>query len=219
MIKRKLKNVCINHLLLSQGLKSFISRKKVFINVSSPEERLSNKAKNVSESTGQVQNYEKHIFIKQNFDETENVSSTLENLLEHIESTNSQYMKLEDNKSSNDLTFNEYIKNSEKMMLKLRKAFEVLLSQDNNLSLDLGANQGNLNFLKVEVKSLGVYIISREFETKTLTVTSPISGLFKYKYDSKTNYWISVKDTHILDELLMREFCQHSKGYLNIENN
>ena len=61
---------------------------------------------------------------------------------------------------------------------------------------------------------IGTWIFVREMDTKTLTFTSPISGFFKYEYDAVSGYWLSLKDSHILDDLVIREFCKVSKGLL-----
>ena len=70
--------------------------------------------------------------------------------------------------------------------------------------------------LRVTIDKVGFYIINKEDDQMLLTLTSPVSGFFKYKYDDDTGYWINVKDNHIIDELLVREFCKHSNGILNI---
>ena len=72
--------------------------------------------------------------------------------------------------------------------------------------------------LVVNVKTKGDYRIIIENDTNLLALTSPITGFFKYEYNQVSNFWESIKDQHILDDLLIREFCKHSKGVLEIIN-
>jgi len=135
-------------------------------------------------------------------------------MLDDIESTNNKFVEKDNNlKNQNDASYADFLDNSEKLIRALIKGVKDLLLQDKNLSLEISKN--NLH-IKINTKN-GTYIIAKELETKTIALTSPLSGLFKYKYDSSSGYWISIKDNHILDELLIREFCHHSKGLLTIE--
>ena len=117
------------------------------------------------------------------------------------------------NLTSNDISLDEFLKQSERYFEKLNKAFIELKQSEKNIKIDKTQNNISIN-----VPRVGVYIIARENETRLITLTSPLSGLFKYRYDSANNYWISIKDNHIIDELLIREFCYHSGGLLIIDN-
>lgn len=70
--------------------------------------------------------------------------------------------------------------------------------------------------LTISVKDKGSYIIEIEKDLNFLCLNSPISGFFKYTYDENCGFWVNIKDQHILDDLLIREFCKHSKGMLEI---
>lgn len=137
-----------------------------------------------------------------------NIESTNRTILVNQNTQNQQNLKID------EMSFDDFIRESDKYLNKMKDAFRELLNQDKDLSMEIDPRYNM--FIKIHVKKLGTYILSKELETKYLTLTSPISGLFKYKYDSANSYWINVKDHHILEELLVREFCQHSKGLLII---
>lgn len=197
--------------------KSFVkpNRDLSYQNTSTPTERLNNKAKNYGASTEQTQNYEKNIFANKKKEDIDSISEDLEGLLENIESTNSQYLKNKETFSSspqvNEMSYDDFLKQSDYIFQIMINSFKELLQQDKNLSMDVDRN--NL-FIRINVNKLGTYVIAKELETRVIAVTSPMAGLFKYKYDPLSQYWISTKDKHIMDELLMREFCHHSKGLL-----
>jgi frataxin-like iron-binding protein CyaY len=214
---KKLKNPFFTKNLNFIIKKSFAkpNRDLSYQNTSTPTERLNNKAKNYGASTEQTQNYEKNIYAKKKMDDMEDISKDLEGLLDNIESTNSQYLKSKESFSStpqvNEMSYDDYLRQSNYIFQIMINAFKELLQQDKNLSMDVDRN--NL-FIRINVNKLGTYIIAKELETRVIAVTSPMTGLFKYKYDPLSRYWISTKDKHIMDELLMREFCHHSKGLL-----
>jgi frataxin-like iron-binding protein CyaY len=186
-------------------------------------ERLNNKTRNLGVNTGQIQNYEKHILNRAKEEREVNIEKDIESMFDAIESTNSTLLvninnSEQSNLKFNDLPFNEYLIQAEKYFNLLKSAFANLIEVDENISIETDGTRYNL-FLKINVKKVGVYTILKELEGKIISVTSPISGLFKYKFDTVSNYWISTKDKHILEELLIREFCLHSKGLLIINNN
>jgi frataxin-like iron-binding protein CyaY len=190
-------------------------------NSASTVERLNNKAKNMGASTFQVQNYERNVFNRKNETikniETE-LGQDLEKLFDVIESTNSEYLKNENhsdvkNVKVEEMSFNDFLNYSDKLINALHSGFQELKKYDENIKIE--KDPRNLH-LKIIVNKVGSYIIVKELETRQIAMTSPLSGLFKYKYDPVSKYWISTKDSHILDELLVREFCKHSKGLLEI---
>jgi len=183
-------------------------------NAFTTNQRLNNKAQNVGSNTDQIQNYERHILMRKNHDVDIDVAKDIDVMFDHIESTNHTYINPRE--SSNELNFNEYLEQSNKYLALLKSAFINLMEFDNKIRIEI--DRMNL-YLKIYVETVGVYIINKELESKMISVTSPISGLFKYKFDCSTNYWRSPKDKHIVDELLIREFCNHSKGLLIINNN
>lgn len=189
---------------------------------SSTVDRLNTKAKNVGASTDQIQNYEKHILNKKNEKylnvETE-LGQDIEKMFDEIESTNSDYLKVDNtsqdaNVKVQELSFNDYMYYSDKFINALKIGLEDLIKYDRDIVIEKDPR----NFhVKINVKKVGIYVVAKEMETRQIGLTSPISGLFKYKYDPVSRYWISTKDSHILDELLIREFCHHSKGLLEIK--
>jgi frataxin-like iron-binding protein CyaY len=141
--------------------------------------------------------------IKQKEDDQE----SLNDILEDAE------LNTNKNLTSDDISLDEFYKQSDTFFDKLYSAFVELKKYEKNVKIEKYSNS-----LEINVARVGVYIIAREDQTRLMTLTSPLSGLFKYKYDSANNYWISIKDNHILNEILMREFCHHSGGLLIIDN-
>jgi frataxin-like iron-binding protein CyaY len=203
------------------SIKFFIKKSPLFdVTTLTPEERLHNKAKKVGSSAEQIQNYEKHILNKSNDKSNASISMDIENLLDDIDSTNNIYLKNINNPSvqdvkENELSYNNYLKQSDIIINTLKSCFDELLVQNKDMTMNIDKNN---NFISIDVKKVGTYIIAKELETKLIAVTSPMSGLFKYKYDPVSRFWISTKDSHIMDELLIREFCHHSKGLLIINH-
>jgi frataxin-like iron-binding protein CyaY len=141
--------------------------------------------------------------IKQKEDNEDNFNQILEET-EH---------NLDKNINSIEISLDEYMKQSDIFFNKLNKSFNELKQYEKNIKIEKLQNS-----IHITVPKVGVYIIARETQTRLITLTSPLSGLFKYKYDSANNYWISIKDNHIINELVVREFCQHSGGLLIIDN-
>jgi frataxin-like iron-binding protein CyaY len=136
------------------------------------------------------------------------------NLDEIFENTNPAEQVDTKDLLNKEVSFDKYIEESNKLFEKLRLAFDQVCKADSKVSI----NPAPSKFVfSVNVHKLGDYIIAKELETKLITLTSPVSGLFKYKFDEINKQWISIKDSHILNEILMREFCYHSKGLLIIE--
>lgn len=115
-----------------------------------------------------------------------------------------------------DIKFDEYIRQADKMFDKCIESFQELETQDKNVKVELNKNDKYQFTIKIHVKDIGVYVLTKELETKSVSLLSPVSGFFRYKYEPSVSFWRSEKDSHILNELLMREFCKHSKGLLII---
>lgn len=209
--------------LLKTIRKSFIKRNS--INIKMTHERLDEKAKNVGSNAGQVQNYEKIIFGRNKNEDIElNISEDIDRILNDSESTNVKLTKVIESNSDDildvkEVPYTEYLHEADNLLIELHSAFVELQKSDTKIEIESDKEtKYNLN-LKIKVPKEGLYVISKELETRLITVTSPISGFFKYKYDPLSRYWKSIKDGHILDELLIREFCKHSKGLLLIQHN
>lgn len=71
--------------------------------------------------------------------------------------------------------------------------------------------------LSIKAGKVGNYIFKIDEEMLNISFTSPVSGYFKYTLNQTSGFWENIKDQHILDDLLIREFCKHSKGLLIIE--
>ena len=217
-----------SHILFKfSPLKFFTSRNKpIYDNITTTNERLENKARNVGSAADQIQNYEKSILIKKRdfleMDEKSNIAKDLDSIFDELESTNSKYLEnINDpekkNLKADEISFNDYLRESDKIFSLLRHSFNELISQDSNIQIENDRSGKNL-YIKVNVRNVGTYIVAKEIETLQIALTSPLTGLFKYKYNPVSRYWISTKDSHIMDELLIREFCQHSKGLLIIDH-
>lgn len=82
-----------------------------------------------------------------------------------------------------------------------------------NKEIDLNLN--DFDEIEITVEKIGKYFLKKELNNK-ISLHSPISGFYKYEYDFKNEQFVNEKDKHILDELLIREFCKHSSGLLLI---
>ena len=70
--------------------------------------------------------------------------------------------------------------------------------------------------LVIKVKQIGEYTFTADDASQLLMLQSPVSGMYHYNYDQANEFWKSQTQVHILEELLVREFCHHSKGMLNL---
>jgi frataxin-like iron-binding protein CyaY len=113
-----------------------------------------------------------------------------------------------------DISFERYIEESDKLFKKLVAAFEEVCKAEKKVTINPAVDKFTL---RISVGKVGDYIIHKELETMLVTLTSPVSGLFKYRYEPLNGHWVSIKDKHILNEILMREFCHHSGGLLMVE--
>ena len=69
----------------------------------------------------------------------------------------------------------------------------------------------------VKVKDIGSFEFFVDENLQTLSLASPAeAGHNTYKYDEENDWWLSIKDTHNLEEMLSREFGTFSYGYLNL---
>lgn len=93
-------------------------------------------------------------------------------------------------------------------------AFIEIMNENKSVDIEVKEEE---NTIIVNVQKIGNYIIKKDAEQQLISLQSPISGLFKYKFDFDNEHWIDEKDGHIMDELLTREFCKHSKGLLIIK--
>ncbi len=75
----------------------------------------------------------------------------------------------------------------------------------------------NSEYIKVRCVK-GIYLIDIEGDSKLLSLNSPVSGYFRYSFDTVSGFFVNVKDQHIIDDLIIREFCKHSKGILSISD-
>ncbi len=70
--------------------------------------------------------------------------------------------------------------------------------------------------LQIKVTKIGTYRIYADESTQYVYLQSPQSGLYNYKYDVGNQQWKSEMQSHIIDELLMREFITFTKGTLTL---
>ena len=166
--------------------------------------------------------------VKNKYNHIKDLNNKIENTLENddnledvdfsdINNQHEEYINLNNyNNASKNTVLNsvDYISNKNKYFKKLIKAFQIL--DDNNVTIE----ELKENYLKIKIlhnRTNKYYIFETDEDNKLITLNSPISGYFKYKYNQKSEFWESIKDNHILDDLIIREFCQHTKGLLIIE--
>lgn len=74
---------------------------------------------------------------------------------------------------------------------------------------------GPLSF-DVTVKDKGTYKLYADMESRRLFLQSPVSGMFRYEYDSRNKHWKSDGQEHIIEDLLVREFLMVTNGMLSL---
>lgn len=165
--------------------------------------------KEQSEKLSQNQNLKKT--KQEKYDE--NNYDDIDDLLDNIPETPTQQ---NNTLYTSEITYQNYLHLSEKYIKALHSAF-INISKDNpDMKVTMDDDDKCL-ILSVLVPKFGTYYIKRELDLKMLSLTSPLSGsLYKYTYNTATNEWINESDKHNLEELLVREFCYHSKGLLLI---
>lgn len=106
-------------------------------------------------------------------------------------------------------------KEAQKYLDKLIKAINNL--NDGNVLLEgVRDSEVKINILnkKIDKTDVGMYIIKYDSTINQMCLTSPISGFFRYNFDATSGFWVNEKDNHILDDIVIREFCKHSKDLL-----
>lgn len=100
----------------------------------------------------------------------------------------------------------------------LMNKFEVAFNE-----LKKGNDQGRITVtrvnskeLQIKVTKIGTYRIYADESSQYVYLQSPQSGLYNYKYDIGNQQWKSEMQSHIIDELLMREFITFTKGTLTL---
>ena len=68
------------------------------------------------------------------------------------------------------------------------------------------------NELSVDTGEKGKYTFSLNYNTLKLTVASPMSGNFNYRYDSDSGYWLGTQDGHDMRGLVTRDMIRHCTG-------
>lgn len=96
----------------------------------------------------------------------------------------------------------------------MNKLYEGLLKlDDQSVTIESFSNE------QIKVRCVkGIYLIDIETDSKLISLNSPVSGYFRYCFDSESGFFVNVKDQHIIDDLIIREFCKHSKGILAISD-
>ena len=68
------------------------------------------------------------------------------------------------------------------------------------------------NELSVDTGEKGKYTFSLNYNTLNLTVASPMSGNFNYRYDDYSGYWLGTQDGHDMRGLVTRDMIRHCTG-------
>mmetsp|Transcript_40187 Transcript_40187/g.46836 ORF Transcript_40187/g.46836 Transcript_40187/m.46836 type:complete len:178 (+) Transcript_40187:33-566(+) len=75
-------------------------------------------------------------------------------------------------------------------------------------------DEKKINTLTVTIDDLGVYEFKVFQKEKLVYVLSPVGGINKYYFDEPNERWVSNRDKHFLEELLVRETTKKCKGLL-----
>lgn len=95
---------------------------------------------------------------------------------------------------------------------RFQTAFELLRTEHNPASIKVTRK---LDELKIEVLKVGTYSLRPDVQKRCLVLVSPVSGMYTYELEEASGFWKSTVQVHIIDDLLVREFCKHSKGWLS----
>ena len=105
----------------------------------------------------------------------------------------------------------DFLKESNKYFDRLKSGFERYNHKGAQVKIDDAAQ-----IITVSVTRVGTYRIAVDYANEHVSLLSPVSGIFFYKFDPAEKQWASVKDGHVLEDLLIREFIRHSVGLLEI---
>ena len=97
---------------------------------------------------------------------------------------------------------------------KIIKAVEELVSF-NDIGF-ISVTKVNPVHYDINIKKIGQYALKIDYESQTLSLVTPLSGIHTYKFDDTNQWWLSIKETHNIEEMLMREFSEFAKGYLRL---
>lgn len=114
-------------------------------------------------------------------------------------------------KNSQEISKEDFKIKSKQYLQRLSLAFQSI--DDTSVTIE----EYNETTLSIKAGKVGNYIFNIEIDQLQITMNSPVSGFFKYYYNKTNGFWCNIKDEHILDDLLIREFCKHTKGMLSIE--
>jgi frataxin-like iron-binding protein CyaY len=72
------------------------------------------------------------------------------------------------------------------------------------------------DILLVRIETYGDYLFKLNQSEQSLTMVSPLSGVFKYYYDELNERWLNTKDDHLLEELILREIGKKLKDGIQL---
>ncbi|XBW35133.1 hypothetical protein QEN19_000696 [Hanseniaspora menglaensis] len=115
-----------------------------------------------------------------------------------------------------NLDYDLYDKKSDSFIMDLYDSLEEISEMDPDFIKNLDANQGVIEF---DVLNAGSYVINKKPPNKQIWLSSPISGPFRFDYDSLVNDWVSLRDNGDtkLSVLLNNEIKQASLNKYKLE--
>ncbi|OBA25549.1 Frataxin [Hanseniaspora valbyensis NRRL Y-1626] len=115
-----------------------------------------------------------------------------------------------------NLTQELYDKKADSFLIELNDSLEEISEIDQDFIKNIDSNQGVLQF---EIENVGTYVINKQPPNKQIWLSSPISGPFRFDYDSLINDWVSLRDhgeTKLLN-LLNKEISDASNNKYKLE--
>lgn len=109
-----------------------------------------------------------------------------------------------------------YDKKSDVFLMDLNDSLEDLSEINQDFVSNIESNQGVLQF---DIANVGTYVINKQPPNKQIWLSSPISGPFRFDYDSLVDDWVSLRDhgdTKLL-HLLNQEIAEASGGKYRVE--
>lgn len=109
-----------------------------------------------------------------------------------------------------------YDKKSDTFLMDLNDSLEDLSEINQDFVSNIESNQGVLQF---DIANVGTYVINKQPPNKQIWLSSPISGPFRFDYDSLVDDWVSLRDhgdTKLL-HLLNQEIAEASGGKYRVE--
>jgi frataxin-like iron-binding protein CyaY len=98
---------------------------------------------------------------------------------------------------------------SKEFLIKFQSAVQPMCEV--NPSFLITNNEGNEEVI-LDVGAKGKFVLKTDHEIQRLNLSTPISGVFQYKYDNATGEWLCEVDNHDIRGLITRDLIRYFRG-------